>query len=452
MDPGTDKRSSFSNFGTCVDIFAPGENILSAWIGGSTNTIPGTSMAAPHVAGVAARWLQNHPLALPNDVFEKIKYNANVFSWNRWPTTSTYPLTPNWQGITGLLTGDPNVLLHWGSLSEGLNDGDPHITTVNGKYYDFQSAGEFVALRDGGQLEIQTRQSPISSPGYTNGATGLKTCISINTAVAAKVGKHRVTYQPSINGVVTAQQPPQLSIDGIARELGSTGVNFEDGSRVIRGPSGNGIQINFPDESILIVNPYWWGYPENKWYLNIYVSRTRGTEGIMGEITGSNWLPNLPNGTGLGAMPSSLSQRYATLYQNFANAWRVTDQTSLFDYAPGTSTTNFTFESWPGQNGSCAIPNVAPVQRPIISNMTAQALCSKITNANIRANCTFDVQATGEQSFVKAYQDSEKMQLGGTNTNLTIAPAGIGTSSILTATVERMSVNGAKIIPIYGKW
>ncbi|ACU36144.1 S8 family peptidase [Actinosynnema pretiosum subsp. pretiosum] len=66
----TDARASFSNFGTCTDLFAPGEGITSSWNTNdtATNTISGTSMASPHVAGGAALYLAGNPTAAPATV------------------------------------------------------------------------------------------------------------------------------------------------------------------------------------------------------------------------------------------------------------------------------------------------------------------------------------------------------------------------------------------------
>ena len=92
----TDARSSFSNYGSCLDLFAPGSNITSAWYTGdsATNTISGTSMATPHVAGVAALYLQGAPTASAATVGSAVVNGA---------TTGV---------VTGAGTGSPNRLLY----------------------------------------------------------------------------------------------------------------------------------------------------------------------------------------------------------------------------------------------------------------------------------------------------------------------------------------------------
>ncbi|AGZ45164.1 putative subtilase-family protease [Actinoplanes friuliensis DSM 7358] len=95
-----DKKSSWANRGTCVDVFAPGINITSAWGTGdtATSTISGTSMAAPHVAGAAALYLAGHPSATPAEVHTAIVSNA----------------TPG--VVTSPGTGSPNRLLYTGAF------------------------------------------------------------------------------------------------------------------------------------------------------------------------------------------------------------------------------------------------------------------------------------------------------------------------------------------------
>jgi aqualysin 1 len=95
----TDARSSFSNFGSVVDIFAPGSAILSASNGSdtATATLSGTSMATPHVTGVAARVLQGTPGATPAAVRNAI---VNAATLNH---------------LSGIPAGTANRLLFWSS-------------------------------------------------------------------------------------------------------------------------------------------------------------------------------------------------------------------------------------------------------------------------------------------------------------------------------------------------
>ena len=94
-----DARASFSNFGTCLDVFAPGSSITSAWYTSdtATNTISGTSMASPHVAGDVALLLHENSTLTPSGIESLLKSRA----------------TPN--KVTSAGMNSPNLLLYTGT-------------------------------------------------------------------------------------------------------------------------------------------------------------------------------------------------------------------------------------------------------------------------------------------------------------------------------------------------
>ncbi|MFF7014463.1 MULTISPECIES: S8 family peptidase [Streptomyces] len=145
----TDARSSFSNYGAVVDIFAPGSSITSAWntSDSATNTISGTSMASPHVAGAAALYLADNPGSTPAQVSAGLVAAATT-------------------GVVGNPgSGSPNRLLYVGTGS--TNPPEPGQKFENTTSYPIN--------------DNSTVESPVTVSGITgNAPSALKVPVNIS--------------------------------------------------------------------------------------------------------------------------------------------------------------------------------------------------------------------------------------------------------------------------------
>jgi subtilisin family serine protease len=157
----TDSRSSFSNYGDCVDIFAPGSSIRSAWYTSSTATatLSGTSMASPHAAGVAALFLESNPSASTQAVYDFIT------------TSSTKSV------VTNSLTTNNNLLYSLGTSTINPNPVDPG-TGITLSANGFKEKGKWGAnlswSGNSGAVDIYRNGSKIatvSSSSYTDQTT-----------------------------------------------------------------------------------------------------------------------------------------------------------------------------------------------------------------------------------------------------------------------------------------
>ena len=249
----------------------------------------------------------------------------------------------------------------------GGSSGDPHLCTHDRLMYDFQGVGEFV-LSKTKDFEAQARFIPV----------GESRLVSVNGAVAARFGDDRVALY--------AGQPVRLSING----------------NEIEEPLDIGESFSLPSGLRVEREKQWYRFSNATYAVEAMANANRlgtilvrvpkgsGAVGLLGDRDGERDNDiRTPAGESF-AKPL----QHGDLYGKFGNAWRVTGETSLFDYLKGESAETFADLRYPER--ASAVRNVSAETRK-----KAEAVCRQagVNNAFKLEDCIFDIAVTGDETF-----------------------------------------------------
>ena len=196
----SDARASYSNYGSCLDIFAPGSSITSAWNTSdvATNSISGTSMASPHVAGVAALVLEGKPSSSPASVASFLTSSASL------------------NKLTSIGAGSPNRLVY--SLAAGVPV-EPitkviavkSITGLSVGFYFGWTASATITVRD---VDTGANVANATVKGRFSTKSGSTVSCTTNSAGSCKLTSASISRNVSST---------QLSVT----ELSGTGMTYD---------------------------------------------------------------------------------------------------------------------------------------------------------------------------------------------------------------------------------
>ena len=272
-----------------------------------------------------------------------------------------------------------NNVLNWplpaanpAATASGGAWGDPHFTTFDGSYYDFQGVGEFVAAKSTtDKLELQVRQQ----------AYGTSKMVSVNTALAFNTGS---------DVVAVYLNPKRIVINNREAGLTFTDIGLGNGGRVTK--NGDALEIRTNNGDVLKVS----FTPD---FLNYVLLANRNRQsklaGLLGNFDG-NRLNDIATRAGLTVNPTE----FKTFYSTFSDSWRITQNESLFEYDSGKTTDSYTNRNFPETEYT-------------VTQTAYQQAFRTCTDAGINtepalSSCIYDVALTGKANWASYYLDIQK--------------------------------------------
>ena len=281
-------------------------------------------------------------------------------------------------------------------FTTAVSTGDPHLVTFDGLAYDYMAAGEYTLVREPtGSLEIQARQEPIERSDS----------VTINTALATAVDGESVVIDVTDSTPVRIDDTPTEISDGEAVAVGNGTIERTGSSYVIVYPGEDG--ESGPTDERVIVDVFG---DRIDIEVRLDADRSAPVEGILGNIddNSSNDIA-LANGTVV-SNPSDSNE----LYGSFRDDWRVTENTTLFDYEGDNGPETYYDPTIP--RGSFTVNDIDPDTRAEAEELAAEAGLTPGTSAY--RNALIDYALTGDES----YFSSAQQQNASTDVNETVTP------------------------------
>ena len=274
----------------------------------------------------------------------------------RFPNAETFTRTVN------VATGCRRIPEDCGSSAN-----EPHMRTFDGLRYDFQAVGEFVLVKsDDGALEVQVRQKNVTKSA------------AANSAIAMRAGGTRISYYAQLNDGFEG-----LYIDG-ERVDGPVSRTLADGKSTITS-TNFGYEVRLENGSRVSVAA--------RFIVNVVVAaRNMRVTGLLGDADG-----DVRNDLSVPGGQAFKGTDFAQLYGAFADRWRVTPETSLFDYPAGASTEAYTRKEYPTEYVTLATLSEQ-------DKKSAAAVCREAAvPASWFDDCVFDVTVTGDPRYASNF-------------------------------------------------